>query len=218
MPDYLRPAITRELAPVLKQAGFTRSKPAHFLRADGDKQDDFRGYQGRIEAGSVRVGDHVRVEPAGQESTVREIIGINGSVAAASIGENITLRLADDIDISRGDTLLAAASAHAPQRELRATLCWFDQRLLNPARKYLLKHTTRTVPAKIRRVEHVWDVHTLSNYAVRDTLAMNDLGEVSLVLQQPVAATPYAENPATGAFILIDDASNQTVAAGMILA
>ena len=188
------------------------------LRADGSKQDDFRGYQGRIEAGSVRVGDHVRVEPAGQESTVREIIGINGSVAAASIGENITLRLADDIDISRGDTLLAAASAHAPQRELRATLCWFDQRPLNPARKYLLKHTTRTVPAKIRRVEHVWDVHTLSNYAVRDTLAMNDLGEVSLVLQQPVAATPYAENPATGAFILIDDASNQTVAAGMILA
>ena len=82
----------------------------------------------------------------------------------------------------------------------------------------VIKHTTRTVPAKIRRVEHVWDVHTLSNYADRDTLAMNDLGEVSLVLQQPVAATAYAENPATGAFILIDDASNQTVAAGMIVA
>ena len=188
------------------------------LRADGDKQDDFRGYQGRIEAGSVRVGDRVRVEPAGQESSVREIIGVNGSVESASVGENITLRLADDIDISRGDTLLAAANPHSGQRELRATLCWFDQRPLNPARKYLLKHTTRTVPAKIRRVEHVWDVHTLSNYADRDTLAMNDLGEVSLVLQQPVAATAYAANPATGAFILIDDASNQTVAAGMILA
>ena len=188
------------------------------LRADGDKQDDFRGYQGRIEAGSVRIGDRVRVEPAGQESSVREIIGVNGSVESASVGENITLRLADDIDISRGDTLLAAANPQAGQRELRATLCWFDQRPLNPARKYLLKHTTRTVPAKIRRVEHVWDVHTLSNYADRDTLAMNDLGEVSLVLQQPVAATAYAENPATGAFILIDDASNQTVAAGMIVA
>ena len=188
------------------------------LRADGDKQDDFRGYQGRIEAGSVRIGDRVRVEPAGQESSVREIIGVNGSVESASVGENITLRLANDIDISRGDTLLAAANPHGGQRELRATLCWFDQRPLNPARKYLLKHTTRTVAAKIRRVEHVWDVHTLSNYADRDTLAMNDLGEVSLVLQQPVAATAYAANPATGAFILIDDASNQTVAAGMILA
>ena len=188
------------------------------LRADGDKQDDFRGYQGRIEAGSIRVGDRVRVEPAGQESSVREIIGVNGTVETASVGENITLRLANDIDISRGDTLLAAANPQAGQRELRATLCWFDQRPLNPARKYLLKHTTRTVPAKIRRVEHVWDVHTLSNYADRDTLAMNDLGEVSLVLQQPVAATAYAANPATGAFILIDDASNQTVAAGMILA
>ena len=188
------------------------------LRADGSKQDDFRGYQGRIEAGSVRVGDRVRIAPAGQESRVREIHGVNGRVEAASVGENITLRLADDIDISRGDTLLAAANPQAGQRELRATLCWFDQRPLNPARKYLLKHTTRTVAAKIRRVEHVWDVHTLSNYADRDTLAMNDLGEVSLVLQQPVAATAYAANPATGAFILIDDASNQTVAAGMILA
>ncbi|WP_314909352.1 sulfate adenylyltransferase subunit 1 [Cardiobacterium hominis] len=188
------------------------------LRADGAKQDDFRGYQGRIEAGSVRVGDRVRIAPAGQESRVREIHGVNGRVETAGVGENITLRLDDDIDISRGDTLLAATSAHAPQRELRATLCWFDQRPLNPARKYLLKHTTRTVAAKIRRVKHVWDVHTLSNYADRDTLAMNDLGEVSLVLQQPVAATPYAENPATGAFILIDDASHQTVAAGMILA
>ena len=188
------------------------------LRADGSKQDDFRGYQGRIEAGSVRVGDRIRVEPAGQESSVREIIGLNGSVATAGVGENITLRLADDIDISRGDTLLAASSAAENRRELRATLCWFDQRPLNPARKYLLKHTTRTVAAKIRQIEHIWDVHTLSNYADRDTLNMNDLGEVSIVLQQPVAASSYAENPATGAFILIDDASNQTVAAGMIVA
>ena len=188
------------------------------LRADGSKQDDFRGYQGRIEAGSVRVGDRIRVEPAGQKSSVREIIGLNGSVATAGVGENITLRLADDIDISRGDTLLAATTAAENRRELRATLCWFDQRPLNPARKYLLKHTTRTVAAKIRQIEHIWDVHTLSNYADRDTLNMNDLGEVSIVLQQPVAASSYAENPATGAFILIDDASNQTVAAGMIVA
>ena len=188
------------------------------LRADGDKQDDFRGYQGRIEAGSVRVGDRVRVEPAGQESSVREIIGVNGSVETASVGENITLRLADDIDISRGDAIVAADSPIQPAKQIQAAVCWFDDTPLNTGRRYLLKHTTRTVPAKIRRVEHVWDVHTLSNYADRDTLAMNDLGEVSLVLQQPVAATAYAENPATGAFILIDDASNQTVAAGMIVA
>ena len=187
-------------------------------RADGSKQDDFRGYQGRIEAGSVRVGDKIRVEPAGLESSVRGIIGLKGSVDQATAGEPATLLLADDIDISRGDTILSAASPLAPQRRLAATLCWFDSRPLNPARKYLLKHTTRTVPAKIAAVRRVWDVHTLSHSAGRNTLEMNDLGEVELALAQPVVCTPYAANPATGAFILIDEATNHTAAAGMILA
>lgn len=187
-------------------------------RADGSKQDDFRGYQGRIEAGSVRVGDKIRVEPAGLESSVREIISLTGRVEQAAAGQPVTLRLADDIDISRGDTFLAAASALEPQRRLAATLCWFDSRPLNPARRYLLKHTTRTVPAKITAIRRVWDVHTLSHFAERHTLEMNDLGEAELSLAQPVVCTPYAANPATGAFILIDDATNHTVAAGMILA
>ena len=187
-------------------------------RADGSKQDDFRGYQGRIEAGSVRVGDKIRVEPAGLESSVRGIIGLKGSVDQATAGEPATLLLANDIDISRGDTILSAASPLEPQRRLIATLCWFDSRPLNPARKYLLKHTTRTVPAKIAAVRRVWDVHTLSHSAGRNTLEMNDLGEVELTLAQPVVCTLYAANPATGAFILIDEATNHTAAAGMILA
>ena len=192
--------------------------PVQFvLRADGSKQDDFRGYQGRIEAGSVRVGDAVRIEPAGRYSSVREIIGLRGGQQEAFAGEPVTLRLNDDIDISRGDTLLAADSPLAGRRQIRATLCWFDSRPLNIARKYLLKHTTRTVPVRIRAVHHIWDVHTLSHSDLRDTFEMNDLGEAELVLQQPLVCTPYADNPATGAFILIDDVTNHTVAAGMIL-
>ncbi len=193
--------------------------PVQFvLRADGDKQDDFRGYQGRIEAGSIRTGDAVRIAPSGRTSTVREIFSPKGPVTQAHAGEPVTLRLADDIDISRGDTVLSAQSALQPTQKISATLCWFDARALNPARKYLLKHSTQTVLAKISSIDHVWDVHTLSNFTDAATLHMNDLGEVRLSLQKPIAAISYASNKATGAFILIDEATYHTVAAGMILA
>ncbi len=192
--------------------------PVQFvLRADGSKQDDFRGYQGRVEAGSIRTGAAVRIEPSGRTTTVREIFSPRGLVDEAHAGEPLTLRLADDIDISRGDTLLSAQSSVQPTQKLTATLCWFDQHALNPARKYLLKHSTQTVLAKVSAITHVWDVHTLSNFTDASTLHMNDLGEVRLSLQKPIAATTYASNQATGAFILIDEATCHTVAAGMVL-
>lgn len=190
----------------------------YVLRADGDKKDDFRGYQGRIESGSVLVGDKVRVEPSGRISHIQEIISPNGVVSRASVGEQITITLTDDIDISRGDSIVSVASQTLPTKRLRATLCWFDERPLNPARKYLLKHTTQTVFAKVDEISHVWDVHTLSNFADQSTLNMNDIGEVSMNLQKPILATPYAQNTATGSFILIDEATYHTVAGGMILA
>ncbi|SMB80762.1 sulfate adenylyltransferase subunit 1 [Pasteurella testudinis DSM 23072] len=186
-------------------------------RLDSDKQDDFRGYQGRIEAGSIAVGDQVRIEPAGRSSTVREIISPNGIVQRAQAGDQVTIRLTDDIDISRGDTLLAANSTTRANKKLQATLCWFDERALNPARKYLLKHATQTVFAKINSVDHVLDVHTLTNISEKQTLNMNDLGEVNITLQKPICCTTYQENIATGSFILIDEATYHTVAAGMIL-
>ncbi|KGQ71310.1 sulfate adenylyltransferase [Chelonobacter oris] len=186
-------------------------------RLDSDKQDDFRGYQGRIEAGSVQVGDEVRIEPTGRHSTIREIFSPSGRVQHAIAGDQVTICLADDIDISRGDTLLAADSVTSASKKLTATLCWFDQRPLNPARKYLLKHTTQTVFAKVSRVNHVLDVHTLTNVTQSDTLNMNDLGEVGITLQKPICCTTYQENIATGSFILIDEATYHTVAAGMIL-
>ena len=187
-------------------------------RLDQDKADDFRGYQGRIEAGSVSVGDTIRIEPNGYTSTVSEIISPNGIVQKAVAGEQVTIRLADDIDISRGDTFVAQHSPITATKRLTATVCWFDQRALNPARKYLLKHTTQTVFAKVASVDHVLDVKTLSNSAEADSLKLNDIGKLQLSLQKPITATTYAKNPATGSFILIDEATYHTVAAGMILA
>lgn len=187
-------------------------------RLDQDKVDDFRGYQGRIEAGSIAVGDTIRIEPNGYISTISEIISPNGIVQKASAGEQVTIRLADDIDISRGDTFVAQHSPITATKHLTATVCWFDQRALNPARKYLLKHTTQTVFAKVTTVDHVLDVKTLSNLSEAESLKLNDIGKLQLSLQKPVTATTYAQNLATGSFILIDEATYHTVAAGMILA
>ncbi|NOL48935.1 sulfate adenylyltransferase subunit 1 [Pelistega europaea] len=190
----------------------------YVLRLDSDKQDDFRGYQGKIEAGSIAVGDKVRVEPSGQESVVAAIFSPDAQVEQASAGEQITLCLTDDIDISRGDTLIFATSPRQAQKQLSATLCWFDQRPLNLARKYLLKHTTQNVFARIKAIDYLLDVKTLSKHQSGESFQLNDLGQVQISLQKPILATTYQENIATGSFILIDEVTYHTVAAGMILA
>ncbi len=187
------------------------------IRQDADKQDDFRGYQGRIEAGDVHVGQKIRIEPSALTATVIEIIAPNGEVKQAKRGDVITLRLDKDIDISRGDVFVAEHSTLRPSKQVHATLCWFDARGLNPARKYLLKHGTQTVFARVSEVEQVLDIKTLSNASGEEQINMNDIAQVRLSLQKPIVATTYDANAAGGAFILIDEATYHTVAAGMIL-
>lgn len=186
------------------------------IRQDADKADDFRGYQGRIERGSVKIGQTLRIEPNGLTANVTEIITPKGEVEQAFAGEVITLRLDRDIDISRGDLFVDSASPLAPQKQLEATICWFDERPLNTARKYLLKHGTQTVFAKISQIESVLNVHTLEQEGGATALNMNDIAKVTLSLQKPIVATRYEENIAGGAFILVDEATYNTVAAGMI--
>ncbi|WP_197328184.1 sulfate adenylyltransferase subunit 1 [Ralstonia syzygii] len=187
-------------------------------RQDGSQADDFRGYMGRVEAGTVRVGQAVRVLPANRETVVAEVLTPNGAADSAGPGETITVRLADDVDISRGNTVVAASTAANAARKLHADLCWFDEAELNPSRKYVLKHTTATVFARVSEVERVLDVHTLSHETGRKQIALNDIGTVSISLQKPIVCDPYGDNPATGAFILVDEATHHTVAAGMIRA
>ena len=187
------------------------------VRQDADKADDFRGYQGRIERGSVQQGQTIRIEPNGLTAKVTEIITPKGEVTQAVAGEVITLRLDRDIDISRGDLFVDESLPLTPQKQLEATICWFDERPLNTARKYLLKHGTQTVFAKISEIESVLNVHTLEQESGATALKMNDIARVRLSLQKPIVATTYEENIAGGAFILVDEATYNTVAAGMIL-
>jgi sulfate adenylyltransferase subunit 1 len=154
---------------------------------------------------------------------VAEIIapapGGTAQVDRAFAGQTVTIRLAQDVDVSRGDTFVAAQSAPQPAKKLEADLCWFDEEPLSTQRKYLLKQTTNTVFARIGAVKEVLDVHTLSHTTnAQSSLAMNDIGSVSLTLQKPIVCDAYQVHAGMGAFVLIDEATHHTVAAGMIRA
>ncbi len=159
-------------------------------RQDGSSADDFRGYMGRIEAGEVKVGDEIAVLPSNRTATVAEIVapvpGGTASVEHAFAGQTVTIRLAEDVDVSRGDMFVPNAEPVEPAKKLEADLCWFDETPLSPQRKYLLKQTTSTVFAKIGAVKQVLDVHTLSHATDRQDLKMNDIGRVALTLQKPI--------------------------------
>ncbi|WP_176072623.1 sulfate adenylyltransferase subunit 1 [Trinickia caryophylli] len=212
-----------EQLPVGTRAGEALRFPVQWVaRQDGASADDFRGYMGRVEAGEVRVGDTVAVLPAGRTATVAEIVapvvGGTAAVASAFAGQTVTIRLEEDVDVSRGDMFVRAEQAPQPAKKLEADLCWFDEEPLSTQRKYLLKQTTTTVFARVGAVKEVLDVHTLAHTSERHELGMNDIGRVALTLQKPLVCDAYDDEPGTGAFVLIDEATHHTVAAGMIRA
>lgn len=186
-------------------------------RPQTEELHDFRGYMGRIESGSVSVGDEVKVLPSGLISRIKEIVTYDGNVDRAAAPQSITITIEDHLDISRGDMFVKSVAAPRVTRELNAMLCWLSEQSLDPQRKYLIKHTTRTVKAMMSGIDYRVDVNTLDHEAA-NTLKMNDIGLVALKMQQPLVCDPYQQNHATGSFIVIDEVSNNTVAAGMILA
>jgi len=184
-------------------------------RHNGHEANDFRGYMGRIEAGKISVGDSIVVQPSGQSATVKAIQTLDGSLSTAVVGQSVTILLNEYVDISRGDMLAGADRPAAVLKNLSADLCWLSEDALDVRRKYWLKHTTRQVAARVASVDTLLDINTQERRPT-DTLKLNDIARVNINVQQALAADAYDITRTTGAFILIDEVTHQTVAAGMI--
>jgi bifunctional enzyme CysN/CysC len=176
---------------------------------------EFRGFSGMVVGGSVRPGDRVRVLPSGRESTVARLVTLDGDLAEADVGQSITVTLADEVDVSRGDVLASATAAPAVADQFEATIVWMDEHEMLPGRSYLLKIGARTVGVTPAQPKYKVDVNTLEHRAAK-TLALNEIGVCNINLDAPVPFDPYEENRDMGGFILIDRLTNATVAAGLL--
>jgi len=186
------------------------------IRPISDEHHDYRGYAGQVAGGVWRAGDDVVVLPSGRRTTVASVETADGPLDAAVPGMSVTVRLVDDVDVSRGDLLADPEQPPVVARELEATVCWMAEKPLEPRARLAIKQTTRTVRAVVDELVSVVDIHTLEDRAAPERLELNDIARLRLRLSEPLAVDPYAENRATGAFILIDESTNDTVAAGMI--
>ena len=215
MPWYTGPSLL-ELLESLPASREAQSAPFRFpvqrvLRPD----HRFRGFAGQIAAGTVRPGDAITVLPSGRSAQVERIVTWDGDLAEAGAPLSVTLVLDRELDISRGDLIVAADAPATVTTSVTAALVWMDQQPLDLSRRYLLKHASHTVPAHVALIEHRTEIGTLTHEPA-ETLTMNGIGVVTLTTLRPIAVDSYAGNRATGAFILIDPHSNSTVAAGMI--
>ncbi|HKN21676.1 MAG TPA: sulfate adenylyltransferase subunit CysN [Terracidiphilus sp.] len=217
MPWYEGPSLL-ELLEALPAANTTHSAAFRFpvqrvLRPD----HSFRGFAGQIASGVVRVGDRITVFPSGREARIERIVTFDGDLNEAVAPLSVTLVLDRELDISRGDLIAGAGETPVVARSVTASLVWMDQRPLDAHRRYLLKHTSHTVPAVVSSVDHRVNLSAFQHEPA-PTLRMNDIGAVSLHLLRSIAVDLYRDNRSTGALILIDPETNATVAAGMVTA
>ncbi len=176
---------------------------------------DFRGFSGTVVSGAINVGDRIRVQPSGHESTVARLVTFDGDLDQAEVGRAVTLTLNDEIDISRGDVISAAPAPAEVADQFEATLVWFGDKPMLPGRSYRMKLATSEAMATVKPLKHRVDINTLERSAAR-RLEMNDIGVCNLELDRRIAFDAYEKNRDTGGFILIDRVTNNTVGAGML--
>jgi sulfate adenylyltransferase large subunit len=198
-------------------------RPARFpvqwvIRPSGPNGSDYRGYAGQVASGAFRAGEEIVVLPGGQRTSIAAIDTYDGELTEALAPMSVTLRLSDELDISRGETISRPDQTPTVARELEADICWMTDQPLREGGRYLVKHTTREVTAIVEELcDHV-DVHTLERADPPEELRLNDIGRVRLRTSAPLVFDPYASNRRTGSFIVIDEASNNTVGAGLVVA
>ena len=221
MPWYAGPTLLEHLETVELAADRNREDRRFgvqwVIRPMAEEHHDFRGYAGRVDSGVWRPGDEVVVLPSGARSRVAAVETADGPLDDAVPGQSVTIRLDDDVDVSRGDLLADPERAPVVASELLARVCWMSERPLDPSTTLAIKQTTRTSRARVSELCSVVDIETLEDRSAPERMELNDLGVVRLRLAEPLAVDPYGRNRATGGFILIDEATNDTVAAGMVL-
>jgi sulfate adenylyltransferase large subunit len=221
MPWYAGPTLLEHLETV-EIFGDRNTQDRRFpvqwvIRPMADEHHDYRGYAGRVASGIWRAGDEVVVLPSGLRSRVASVDAAGEQLEDALPGQSVTIRLEDDVDVSRGDVLADPEQPPVTAREVSARVSWMSEKPLEDRARLLIKHTTRTVPARVEEIVSVVDILTLTDQASPGKLELNDLGVVRFRLAEPLAVDPYARNRTTGAFILIDESTNDTVGAGMVI-
>ncbi|MEM8582810.1 MAG: sulfate adenylyltransferase subunit CysN [Bacteroidota bacterium] len=189
----------------------------YVIRPYTDEHHDYRGYAGRVAGGTFRPGEEVTVLPSGFTSKVASIDTYDGQIEEAFPPMSVTLRLEDDIDISRGDMIVRSANQPDMTQDLELMICWFNERPLQLRGKYVLMHTSREVRCLVKDIRYKLDVNTLHRNEEDKHIGMNDIARILLRTTQPLFVDSYRRNRITGSLILIDEQTNETVASGMII-
>ncbi|WP_426565824.1 sulfate adenylyltransferase subunit CysN [Angustibacter sp. McL0619] len=189
----------------------------YVIRPQSDAWHDYRGYAGQVAGGVLKKGDEVMVLPSGFTSRIKSVETADGEVEEAYPPMSVTIRLEDQIDVSRGDMICRPRNAPTAAQDIDAMICWMDEaQPLQVGRKYAIKHTTRTARTVVKSLQYRLDVNTLHRDEQADRLNLNDIGRVKLRTTVPLMSDEYSRNRTTGGFVLVDEATNRTVAAGMI--
>lgn len=189
----------------------------YVIRPMSDKWHDFRGYAGRVEGGVLKSGDEVIVLPSGFTSKIKSIEGFDGPLDEAHPPMSVTITLADDIDISRGDMIAKPNNKPHVGQDIELMICWLNQKKMVPNGKYVLKHTSNEMRCVIKDVRYKMNINTLHRYPDDNEIGLNDIGRILIRTTKPLMFDPYERNRGTGSVILIDEFTNETVGAGMIL-
>jgi bifunctional enzyme CysN/CysC/sulfate adenylyltransferase subunit 1 len=194
----------------------TRFPVQYVIRPKSDEHHDYRGYAGRVAGGVLKPGDEVVVLPSGMTSKIAAIDMFDKEISEAFPPMSVTVRLEDDVDVSRGDMIARPANAPKPSQDIDAMICWMTNEPLRPRQKLAIKHTTRNGRAMVKDIQYRLDVNSLHRDQETKELGLNEIGRVQLRTTVPLLCDPYSKNRTTGSFILIDEATGVTVGAGMI--